>query len=288
MDLPTVLRRDLLWLGSSVGLGHDAIHAPLIALVADLWTAVPSYRGLYLTIVENDIPSAWPRSPQPSRRIHHHLAAHSLRHARPGFNTESHVVFYAATPGAFVDLAADLGHALQTQTSIPSQPMGPTRSEGDGQNDEGQYGPLSGRPPTDRPRHRPSAAHPGVRTDRSGRVGNDQPGCRDPDRPRPPSRSGPRRTATPRGRRWRPTSHLRRPAVATLSQPRRSAMGWFEDACSLPGGATLQCAAFLLTHPAPHAVVNSGQNGPLQTKEPHRASGAHSIRPPGADAAPHH
>ena len=35
------------------------------------------------------------------------------------FDPDSGVVFYAATPGAFVDLAADLGCALDTPTTTP-------------------------------------------------------------------------------------------------------------------------------------------------------------------------
>ncbi len=39
-----------------------------------------------------------------------------------GFSTDSQVVFYAGTPGAFVDLAADLGHALDVPFTHGGRP----------------------------------------------------------------------------------------------------------------------------------------------------------------------
>ena len=46
----------------------------------------------------------------------------------PGFDGESRVVFYAATPGAFVDLAADFGYALDTPIAMAGIPAGSTGS----------------------------------------------------------------------------------------------------------------------------------------------------------------
>ena len=120
MDIPTALFRDLLHLCSSVGLDDDAVSAPLVALVGDLRSAVPSYRGLHLTLVENGHPvsltaflnSEDAESITTSLRLP--LAAFGS-----GFDPDSGVVFYAATPGAFVDLAADLGYALDTPTTTP-------------------------------------------------------------------------------------------------------------------------------------------------------------------------
>ena len=40
----------------------------------------------------------------------------------PGFDGDSRVVFYATTPGAFVDMAADFGYALDTPTITPDDP----------------------------------------------------------------------------------------------------------------------------------------------------------------------
>ena len=52
----------------------------------------------------------------------------------PGFNGESYVIFYAAIPGAFVDLAADFGYALGTPTVTfsPSARDGDSTSSEDG------------------------------------------------------------------------------------------------------------------------------------------------------------
>ena len=180
MDLPTALLRDLVHLGSSIGLDHDALHAPLIALVADLWAAIPSYRGLYLTIVENDYPvslAAFP-STDDGESIMTSLRV-PFAALGPGFDAESRVVFYAATPGAFVDLAADLGYALQTPTSIPGHTAGPTRSSAeDRQNDEWQDGPVGdGRRPIALDADLPPPTLVSGLTG-AGRVGNHQSGRR--------------------------------------------------------------------------------------------------------------
>jgi hypothetical protein len=85
----------------------------------DLQTAVPSFRGLHLTIVDNSHPVSLTAflplhdgdSVNTSLRV-------GFAALGPGFNGESQVVFYAATPGAFVDLAADFGYALALATPI--------------------------------------------------------------------------------------------------------------------------------------------------------------------------
>ena len=56
MDFPTALLRDLLHLSSSVELDEDELGARLAALVTALRAAVPSYRGMHLTVVEADQP----------------------------------------------------------------------------------------------------------------------------------------------------------------------------------------------------------------------------------------
>ena len=134
MDLPTALLRDLLQLGSGIGLDDKAFHTPLVALVADLRAAIPSYRGLYLTIVEHGYPvslAAFP-STDDVRSIITSLRV-PFAALGPEVDAESRVVFYAASPGAFVDLAADLGYALQTPTATPDHSAGPAGgSDGDG------------------------------------------------------------------------------------------------------------------------------------------------------------
>ena len=115
MDLPTVLLRDLLRLSSSVGLDDDALAAPLVSLVEGLQTVVPSYRALHLTVVDIDHPVTLTAF-VPAQDVESITTSLRVGFAAlgPGFDRKSRVVFYAATPGAFVDLAADFGYALGT------------------------------------------------------------------------------------------------------------------------------------------------------------------------------
>jgi hypothetical protein len=136
VDLPTVLLRDLLHLTSNVFDDDPALKAPLLALVRDLSAAISSYRGLQLTIVENGQPVSLTAF---SVRQDGESISTSLRVPLPafgsGFDSESRIVFYAGTPGALMDLAADFGYALNAPTitaAIPSSPAAPT---GDGQHD---------------------------------------------------------------------------------------------------------------------------------------------------------
>ena len=121
MDFPTVLLRDLLQLSSSIGLDDDALGAPLVSLVKGLRAAVSSYRGLHLTIVDNGHPVSLtefvPLQDGESIRTSLRVGFAALGQ---GFAGESSVVFYAATPGAFVDMAADFCYALDTPTITPN------------------------------------------------------------------------------------------------------------------------------------------------------------------------
>jgi hypothetical protein len=122
VDLPTALLHDLVHLSSSAGLHDDVIAAPLSVTVAALRAAVPSYRGLYLTIVENGHPiqvaTFLPQQDGESIATSLRLPLAALA---PGLHIDSQIVFYAATPGAFVDLAADLGYALTIPTTTDSR-----------------------------------------------------------------------------------------------------------------------------------------------------------------------
>ena len=123
MDFPTVLLRDLLQLSSSIGLDDDALGAPLVTLVGELKAAVPSYRGLHLTIAENGYPVSLtafhPSQDDDSIKTSLRVGFAALG---PGFDGGSRVVFYAATPGAFVDMAADFAYALDTSTTTQRHP----------------------------------------------------------------------------------------------------------------------------------------------------------------------
>ena len=138
MDFPTALLRDLLHLSSSVELDEDELGARLAALVTALRAAVASYRGMYLTVVEGDQPvslSAFHSTEDGAITTSLRLPFAALA---PGFQVGSRVVFYAARPGAFVDLAADLGHALHAPIIFDGPRPRLTESpEGDGQHGDG-------------------------------------------------------------------------------------------------------------------------------------------------------
>ena len=97
----------------------------LNALVRELDKAVASYLGLRLTIISNGFPvvltafaDGHDRAVLTSLRV-------PLTLMDTGFAAESRVVFYAGTPGAFVDLAADLKFALDRRASIPERAENP-------------------------------------------------------------------------------------------------------------------------------------------------------------------
>ena len=85
----------------------------LDVLIRDLETSVLSYRGLQLTISSNGFPLVVTAFADG----HDGHVATSLRVPLalldPGYAAASRVVFYAGTPGAFVDLAADLAFAFR-------------------------------------------------------------------------------------------------------------------------------------------------------------------------------
>ena len=122
MVLPPVLLADLRRLTSGLdGAGHadDVAHA-LSCLVSQVRAAVSSYVGLQLTIVTHASPVTVTDYPQPTP------AVTSLRIPLgpiiPRLDADSRLVLYATTPGAFVDLSADLGHALRVPTASPRSP----------------------------------------------------------------------------------------------------------------------------------------------------------------------
>jgi hypothetical protein len=82
-----------------------------------LETSVRSYRGLQLTISQNGFPIVLTGFAHDGHDGHDGAVATSLRVPLTlldsSFAEESRIVFYAGTPGAFVDLAADLAFALR-------------------------------------------------------------------------------------------------------------------------------------------------------------------------------
>lgn len=119
MDLPTAVFRPLAQLAASLELDFDVFTAPLQTLVTELRRAVPSYRGLQLTIVLSGqavtltdwLPGAADGELSSSLRL-------PLRVLGPGYADDSQVVFYAAARGAVVALAADLDVALPASAML--------------------------------------------------------------------------------------------------------------------------------------------------------------------------
>lgn len=110
MDLSTVLGRHLHDLVDGLGTDDGILTDAMAVLVGDLGAAVSSYLGLRLSLVLDGWPvtlSAFPPldggRPVTSLRL-------ALSGLDRGFDAASHVVFYAGTPGAFVDLAADFAY----------------------------------------------------------------------------------------------------------------------------------------------------------------------------------
>ena len=113
MDLPTALLDDLLYLGDSVGSDDNELGTRLAGVVQAMLTAVPSYQGLDLTVYEHDRPVNLAAFLDTDDGVITTSLRLPFAALRAGLHREGRLVFYAATPGAFVDLAADLGHVLQ-------------------------------------------------------------------------------------------------------------------------------------------------------------------------------
>jgi hypothetical protein len=118
VDLTTVLFTNLQLFSNGISLDDeardDALAESLAAFTAVVEVAVPSYLGLQMMIGQNGHPVTL------TRITPHRAATTSLRLPLtvlgPRFDAESRVTLYAATAGAFVDLAADLGYALHLRT----------------------------------------------------------------------------------------------------------------------------------------------------------------------------
>jgi hypothetical protein len=100
------------------------LETSLMALTAALKHAVPSYRGLVLTLVVDEQPvSVTSAEPADISDIATSLCL-SLAWV-PLLAADSQITFYAAVPGTFVDLAADLSfilgsEALRLDDELPS------------------------------------------------------------------------------------------------------------------------------------------------------------------------
>jgi hypothetical protein len=130
--LSTGLISQLQELTVSIGGHNHAVDASLAALVVDLEVAVPSYCGLRLTITQNGFPIVLTSFAELEAPVGTSLRL-QLSLVDPAFEVGSQVVFYARSPGAFVDLAADLSYVLGD-----AHTMGRERSENHRGNGFGQ------------------------------------------------------------------------------------------------------------------------------------------------------
>jgi hypothetical protein len=112
VDLPATLLAHLQDLTASIGQDDQDLDDTLAALTTALRSTANSYSGLQLTILE----SQWPVTLTAFTDSHDLPVRTSLRLplglVSRRVDGESRVVFFAGTPGAFTDLAADLSYTL--------------------------------------------------------------------------------------------------------------------------------------------------------------------------------
>jgi hypothetical protein len=115
VDLPAALLAHVHDLTVSIGEDDQDLDDTLTALTTALRSTASTYCGLQLTIVENQWPVMLTAFTDGNADGHDVPVGTSLRLPLAlvsSVDGESRVVFYAGTPGAFTDLAADLSHAL--------------------------------------------------------------------------------------------------------------------------------------------------------------------------------
>ena len=117
MDTPRLLTDDIRDLFSDLAVPDPVtgqpvnLEASLMALTASVKRAVPSFRGLALTVVIDEQPvSVTSAERGDTSDIATSLCL--LLAWVPLLRTDSQIIFDASVPGTFVDLAADLAHAL--------------------------------------------------------------------------------------------------------------------------------------------------------------------------------
>jgi hypothetical protein len=111
VDLPAALLAHVHDLTVSIGQDDQDLGDTVAALTTALRATATSYCGFQLTIVENQ----WPVTLTAFTDGHDLPVGTSLRLPLAlvsRVDGESRVVFFAGTPGAFTDLAADLSYAL--------------------------------------------------------------------------------------------------------------------------------------------------------------------------------
>jgi hypothetical protein len=123
VDTPTLLTDATHNLFSDLAVPDDVAGQPveleksLTALTEAVKGAAPSYRGLALTlIIDNQPVSVTSAEPGNTSDITTSLRV-SLAWV-PSLSADSRITFYASTPGTFVDLAADLTFALDSDIRL--------------------------------------------------------------------------------------------------------------------------------------------------------------------------
>ncbi len=115
MDISAILAANLALLTQALDRPGIDLEAGLQAFSADVERAVASYTGMTMTIALDDEDVSFsvhdPAMVQPATSLLIPLAA--VAHT----DTANTLLLYAETPGAFVDLAADLSYALGIETA---------------------------------------------------------------------------------------------------------------------------------------------------------------------------
>jgi hypothetical protein len=136
VDVPADLLSHVTQLAASIGVDTDVLHVPLLALARVLRTAVPSYRGLQLTVVHSGQPvTMTDMVPVEADGVVLTSLRVPLTAMDSAYNPDSRVIFYAGKPGALVDLAADLAYVLKTSVLTKSDQLD---SNGDGRAQPGR------------------------------------------------------------------------------------------------------------------------------------------------------
>jgi hypothetical protein len=117
VDLPAALLAHLQDLTASIGQDDQDLDDTLAVLTAALHSTATTYCGFQLTIIENRWPVTLTAFADGHDADGHDVPVGTslrlpLALVSPTADTESRVVFFAVTPGAFTDLAADLSYAL--------------------------------------------------------------------------------------------------------------------------------------------------------------------------------
>jgi hypothetical protein len=124
VDVPADLLSHVTQLAASIGVDTDVLHVPLLALARDLRVAVPSYRGLQLTVVHSGQPVTMTDMVAVEADG---IVLTSLRvpliAVDSAYDPDSRVIFYAAKRGALVDMAADLAFVLKTSVLTKSHQL---------------------------------------------------------------------------------------------------------------------------------------------------------------------